>query len=51
MSVKVRIVSVQTRNSHFVGDIVELEYLLSKGFKIVACAAMGDYLLYTLVRE
>lgn len=47
----VRIVSVQTRNSHYVGDVAELEYHLGNGFKIAACAAMGEFLLYTLVRQ
>ncbi len=46
---KVRIVSVQARQSHYVGDVAELEDLIRQGFEIVACAAMGDHLLYTLV--
>lgn len=48
---KVRMVSVHTRNSHYVGDVAELEKLLEEGYEIVACAAMGDYLIYTLVRS
>ncbi len=46
---KVRIVSVETRQSYYVGDVAELEDLLRQGFKIKACAAMGTHLLYTLV--
>lgn len=46
---KVRLVSVETRNSHYVGDTVELEHLILQGYKIVACAAMGNHLIYTLV--
>lgn len=47
----VRIVAVETRQSHYVGDVAELEGLLRQGYKIRACAAMGTHLLYTLVKE
>lgn len=46
----VRIVAVQVRQSHYVGDVAELEHLLGKGFEIKAATAMGDFILYTLVR-
>lgn len=48
---KVRIVAVQVRQSFYVGDVVELESLLQKGYEIVASTAMGDYILYTLVMK
>ena len=48
---KVRLVAVQVRQSHYVGDLKEVEHLLSKGYKIVASAAMGDHIIYTLVME
>lgn len=48
--VKVRLVTVEVRQSYYVGDVKELETLISEGWKIKACAPMGDSkLIYTLV--
>ncbi len=48
---RIRLVAVQVRQSYYVGDVAELETLLSKGYKIVSSCAMGDNIIYTLVRE
>jgi hypothetical protein len=48
----IRLVTVEVRQSFYVGDVKELEHLLQKGYEIVACAAMGESkLIYTLVRR
>lgn len=47
---KVRIISVQVKQSFYVADVKELENLLSKGYEIVAACSIGEnYILYTLV--
>lgn len=46
---RVRIVAVEVRQSHYVGDVKELEKLIDAGYEIVASTAMGDHILYTLV--
>jgi galactokinase/mevalonate kinase-like predicted kinase len=48
----VRLVVVEVRQSFYVGDVKEVESLLSQGWKIKACTAMGESkLIYTLVRN
>jgi hypothetical protein len=47
---KIRLIVVEVRQSHYVGDVKELESLIGKGYEIVACAALGENkLIYTLV--
>lgn len=48
---RVRLVAVAVRQSYYVGDVAELENLLSRGYRIVSSCAMGDNIIYTLVRE
>lgn len=48
---KVRLVSVQIRQSHYVGDVAELESLIEKGYEIKTATSHGDFIIYTLVRD
>jgi hypothetical protein len=48
---RVRLVAIEVRQSHYVGDVKELERLIDDGYEIVASTAMGDHIIFTLVRS
>lgn len=48
---KVRMVTVEARQSHYVGDVRELEELISKGWEIVAAVSIKHHIVFTLVMK